>query len=191
MNDPKSIRKYTNDEVGAILRRAFERQSGEGRISHDELLETAREIGVSATDIEEAVAEEERIREARARVDAELRRARLVFFVHLSAYVLGNAVLFAVNMVQGGAVWFYWPLIVWTLALVLHAAWLALVGGPEAARRTAEIEATRGQSRARIDAAFRSGPVSVQRPKPKKARYSEDESDPDEDTQVGRHRLRR
>jgi len=190
MDDPKGIRKYTNDEVGAILRRAFERQPGEGRISHDELLETAREIGVSASDIEEAVAEEARIRETRARIEANRRKAQLLFVVHLIAFVAGNGAIVAVDLMTGDKLWFYWPLIAWTLVLIAHAARLVFFKDADSEQLQAQLDA-RGQSRARIDAAFRGGPSSRREiPRPPGARRDDDDDFGEDDvkTDIGRYR---
>lgn len=151
MNDPKIRREYSTDEVGAIVRLALERQGPEGRISHDELLETAREIGVSAADIEEAVAEEARIREAKAEISAKRRRLKQQFIANLVSFVAVNVSLFVIDRVLTGGTWFYWPLLVWGIAVGAHAGILLF---PRTEDENAKLEATRGKSRARIDAAF-------------------------------------
>jgi 2TM domain len=163
MNDPKSRREYSTGEVEAIVRIALERQGTEGRISHDELLETAREIGVSAEDIEEAVAEEARIREEMAQIEADRQRARRLFVANLVAFVVVNAALFVVDRMTSGGTWFYFPLIAWGVAVAIHA--VLLIFTPDPADLTAQIEATRGKSRARIDAAFGESRISARRPR--------------------------
>jgi hypothetical protein len=163
MNDPKSRRQYSTDEVGAIVRIALERHGTEGRISHDELLETAREIGVSADDMEEAVAEEARIREARAAIEARRMRARRWFSANLIAYIVVNAALFAIDRTMTGGTWYVWPLLIWGVVLALHAVFLIFPKADE----VEQLEATRGGSRARIDEAFG---ASVSRPSTRRPR---------------------
>lgn len=152
MTDPKSRRGYSTDEVGAIVRIALERQGTEGRISHDELLETAREIGVSAEDIEEAVLEEARIREAKAEAEARKQQGKRLFIANLVAFVVVNAALFVVDKMITGGTWFYWPIIGWGVLVGIHA--VLLIFAKEPPEDDAEIEGMRGGSRARIDEAF-------------------------------------
>jgi hypothetical protein len=100
--------------------------------------------------MEEAVAEEARIREARAAIDARRGRARRWFIVNLIAYIVVNAALFFVDKRMTGGTFYVWPLIVWGVALALHALFLLFPKGDE----NEKLEATRGKSRARIDEAF-------------------------------------
>ena len=151
MNDPKARREYSTGEVGEIVRIALERQGSEGRISHDELLETAREIGVAAEDIEEAVAEEARIREARAAVEARQKLARQWFVADLVAFVVVNGAIYVVDRAVSGGRWFVFPLILWSIVLAIHAVFLVFAKEDDEAKR---LEEARGRSRARIDAAF-------------------------------------
>src|SRR4051812_24256276 len=97
MNEPKSRREYSTAQVGAIVRIALERQGTEGRISHDELLETAREIGVATEDIEEAVAEEAKIRAARAAIGARRQKEKQRFLANLAALIVVNTTLFTID----------------------------------------------------------------------------------------------
>jgi hypothetical protein len=79
--NPKVPRGYTNEEAASILSRAMDRQYGEGRISHDELLETAREIGVSTSELEASVVEETRVRaEKLVRDEQQQRRLSQFWF---------------------------------------------------------------------------------------------------------------
>jgi F0F1-type ATP synthase assembly protein I len=165
MNDPKGSRGYSTDQVGAIVRLALERQGTEGRISHDELLETAREIGVSAEDIEEAVAEEARIREAKAAREARKQQAKRLFIANLVAFIVVNAALFVVDKMTSGGTWFYWPLILWGVFAAIHA--VVLIFAREPVDDADQIEAMRGSRRARIDEAFgaATGRVATRRPR--------------------------
>ena len=51
------------------------------------------------------------------------------FYVHISVYVIVNLGLFLINMMASpGRLWFFWPLMGWGIAIVLHA--LRVFGGP-------------------------------------------------------------
>ena len=45
-----------------------------------------------------------------------------VFYVHISVYVIVNLGIFLINMiVSPDGLWFFWPLMGWGLAVVIHA----------------------------------------------------------------------
>ena len=44
------------------------------------------------------------------------------FYIHLGVYVTVNLFLFLLNMMTSpDSLWFYWPLLGWSVAIVLHA----------------------------------------------------------------------
>ena len=44
------------------------------------------------------------------------------FYIHLTVYVIVNLFLFLLNIITSPDVlWFYWPLLGWVIALVMHA----------------------------------------------------------------------
>jgi hypothetical protein len=44
------------------------------------------------------------------------------FYVHISVYVIVNLGLLLINMMASpGRLWFFWPLVGWGIAIVLHA----------------------------------------------------------------------
>lgn len=52
------------------------------------------------------------------------RRVREIrgFYIHLAVYVLVNAFLFLLNIsTSPDALWFFWPLLGWGIALAVHA----------------------------------------------------------------------
>jgi len=55
------------------------------------------------------------------------------FYVHVIVYLAVNALLFAINLLTPGPLWFYWPLLGWGIGLIAHG--LTLSGfaflGPE------------------------------------------------------------
>lgn len=125
MNDTKLRDRFDSDDYDDEL-----------RPSHD-MLETAREIQVSPEEQEEAVArEEQRRQEQSARILYEQavaayetaalgrQRAGRLFYVHALAFVVGGALLFAINQMTSESFWFQWPLLAWILALAGHGAWV-------------------------------------------------------------------
>ena len=122
MPDPKNLPTYTNEEVASILTRALDRQHDGGRISHDELLETAREIGVTTLEIEAAVTAEVKARAERLVLEEQRARAIRRFAQHLALFVVANALLAVIDLKLTGGVFFYWIGLVWGAGLVVHGA---------------------------------------------------------------------
>jgi len=55
-------------------------------------------------------------------------RARIGLIVHICVFVLIGILLFALNLVTSPeSLWFLWPVLLWLIALVIHAG---LVVGP-------------------------------------------------------------
>ncbi len=48
------------------------------------------------------------------------------YYIHASTFVVVNIALFTINVLVGGAWWFYWPLMGWGIGLGVHA--LAVFG---------------------------------------------------------------
>lgn len=43
------------------------------------------------------------------------------YYVHLIVYIVVNLMLFAINMITSPAsLWFFWPLLGWGIAVVIH-----------------------------------------------------------------------
>jgi 2TM domain len=73
--------------------------------------------GDTVTPLPEKEAYTKRYQRAQERV-----RAIRGFFEHLTVYVVINLFLFAINMLTGShSLWFYWPLLGWGSAVVIHA----------------------------------------------------------------------
>ncbi|MDX1414694.1 MAG: 2TM domain-containing protein [Candidatus Promineifilaceae bacterium] len=61
----------------------------------------------------------EEIKYQRAKERVETLRG---FYIHLTVYVIVNLFLFLLNIfVSPDTLWFYWPLLGWGIAIVLHA----------------------------------------------------------------------
>jgi 2TM domain len=114
-------RRYSEQEVRAILERAVRREGADG-LSHEDLLEAAREVGISSGAVEEAAREVEEGRTLELARERILARRRSGFVSHLWAFVSVQVVLFAINLLTSpGHWWFVYPLLGWGLALVLSA----------------------------------------------------------------------
>ena len=72
------------------------------------------------------------------------------FYLHLLVYVLINAFLVAVNLLASwGHWWFYWPLLGWSVGVVVHGAWVyrgrGLWGKTWEERKIRELMGDRGK----------------------------------------------
>lgn len=122
MGSDNAPRKYSQEEVNAILRRALERDGGGGSITHDELVSTANELGIDVEQLEAAIVEQEEMGEWDDARAEWLSKRKQSFFDHLRSYLIVNLVLFLIDMFTGGGLWFYWPLFGWGIGLMFDAA---------------------------------------------------------------------
>lgn len=113
-------KRYSDDDIRAILGRAVERDHVDGdALGHADLVAVAQEMGVSPHAVEEAVAELAAERElGLALVERQSRRRRR-FWRGLSTYGLVNAFLVGVDLITGGGMWWYWPAMGWGLFVAL------------------------------------------------------------------------
>lgn len=119
MTDPSDPRKYTQEEVALILSRALEVQHS-GGLTHQELLEAAREVGIDRSAVETAAREVAERRADELEIAEERRLARRNFYRSVAVYLLVNAFLFAIDLLTGEGWWFYWPLLGWGLGVALQ-----------------------------------------------------------------------
>ena len=116
-------RHYTPEEVTAIVRRALNGQSPSDSISYKELLETAKDLGVSPERLEAAVREQEEDGEMDEAREKWRRRRRQQFINgHLRAYLIVNGFLFLLDLVTTGGVWFFYPMLGWGIGLAFDAS---------------------------------------------------------------------
>ncbi|MFT3766414.1 MAG: 2TM domain-containing protein [Minicystis sp.] len=120
-NDPKNLPTYTNEEVASILTRALDRQHEGGRLSHDELLETAREIGVTTLEIEAAVADEVKARAELMVLEEARQRAARRFLRHLATFVVVSAALVVIDVQATGGRFWYFAVLAWGIGVGVHA----------------------------------------------------------------------
>jgi hypothetical protein len=127
MASSKEGRVYSQEEVNAILSRAVEQQSPTEGLTHEELLDTAMQAGISREAVEAAaqafVASEVSVEEDRA-VTEELailrRRAWRGLFAHFVVYASVNALLVALNVLTSPFPWALIPALAWGVAIALH-----------------------------------------------------------------------
>ena len=155
MTDPKPLREYTNEEAASIITRVLDRQIGDGgRISHDELLETARDIGVTTLELEEAVVAEAKLRAERLIREEERLHALRRLLQHFAAYIIVGAFCFVLDARVTGGIWYFWVLLGWGLLVALHGVRVLLrpegverrLPGGRAARRESKPPATMGET---------------------------------------------
>ena len=114
-----SSRQYTNDEVTCIIRRAL-KLDHEDKISHEDLIETARAIGLDPQIVEAAIEQEQRGFEKEKIRRTRLKRRKMAFYSHLSSYLIITAVLLLINIFTPGPWWFQWSVLGWGIGLAFH-----------------------------------------------------------------------
>jgi hypothetical protein len=118
MNEYTS-RQYNEDEVNRIIRRAL-KLDNEDTIRHEDLLESAKAIGLDPQIVEAAIEQEqrefikERVRKAR------LKRCKVGFYSHLWSYLIVNSALLLINNFTPGPWWFQWSVLGWGIGLAFH-----------------------------------------------------------------------
>ena len=110
---------YSSDEVTRIIRRAL-KLCNEDRVSHQDLLETATQMGLDPQVVETAIRQEQReFKKERIR-RAVMKRRRAGFQWHLGAYLLVNAALLLTNRLTPGPWWLHWSVLGWGIGLAFH-----------------------------------------------------------------------
>jgi 2TM domain len=129
-------RLFTQEEVNSILSRAVERQSPtEGGLTYDELLDAARQAGISAETIDAAASEVDSSRRvagedelARAELAARTWRQRRGFVLHFTVFAMVMVLLGVINgqtWRENGVLWVLYPLLGWGIGLAAHFASVA------------------------------------------------------------------
>ena len=114
-----SSKQYSKDEVDRIIRRALKLKK-EDSISHQELIDTAREFGIDPQTLEAAIEEDkEEFEKERARKKRLLRR-KARFHRHLWSYLIVIGALLIINVVTPGPWWFQWPALGWGIGLAFN-----------------------------------------------------------------------
>ena len=114
-----SSRQYDNDEVSRIIRRALKLKQ-EDTISHQDLIETARDIGIDPKILETAILQEQREFKKESIRKARLKRRKVGFYSHLWTYLIVNGALLLINKFTPGPWWFQWSVFGWGIGLAFH-----------------------------------------------------------------------
>ncbi len=110
---------YSEDEVSRIIRRALRiRQSD--TIRHDELIETAGDLGIDSDTLEKAIELERQDAKMQAIRRTRLHRRKVGFYWHLWSYVIVNLALVLINCLVPGPFWFQWSILGWGIGLACH-----------------------------------------------------------------------
>ncbi|MFO0626121.1 MAG: 2TM domain-containing protein [Polyangiales bacterium] len=124
-----SPRRFSDAEVEAVLRHALAAQRERGGLTRDELLEAARGVGLDAASVDEAIATLDRGADDASLLRAWRARRRRALTNHAIAFTLVNALLYALDRATPpDDPWFYYPLVLWGIALALDV--LGYLRGP-------------------------------------------------------------
>jgi hypothetical protein len=130
-------RRYSDEEVRAILDRALKGDGGDaGGLSHADLLAIGEQVGVPPEAMSRAADEmlQAKLDTAAKRAVASRRKRWLA--AHSVVFAVINGLLFAVNaLTTPGEWWVLFPVVIWGLALAFHGS-LAL--GVQPSARTLE-----------------------------------------------------
>ena len=118
MND-YSYGHYNEDEVNRIIRKAPKIKQTD-TISHDDLIETAGELGIDSHTLEKAIVQERRESKREAVRRSRLDRRRAGFYWHLWSYIIVNLALVLINCFVPGPFWFQWSVLGWGIGLACH-----------------------------------------------------------------------
>jgi hypothetical protein len=116
-------RKYSDEEVRAILDRALRGDGGDaGGLSHAELLAIGEQVGVPPEAMSRAADEMLQAKLDTAAERAIASRRKRWLGAHAVLFAVINGLLFAVNaLTTPGEWWVLFPVVFWGLALALHA----------------------------------------------------------------------
>ncbi len=112
-------REYSTDEVNRIIRRALSIK-GSDAVSHQDLMETAGELGIDPFSLEEAIRTERSAAKGATARNARLKRKQEKFKNHLWSYIIVISGLVLINMMTPGPWWFQWTMLGWGIGLAFH-----------------------------------------------------------------------
>jgi len=118
MNDISS-RHYDNDEVNRIIRRALKLKN-EDTVSHQDLLDTAMDIGLDSQILETAIEQEQQATKIEKIRKVRMKRRKAGFYSHLWSYLMVNGALLLINNFTPGPWWFQWSVLGWGIGLAFH-----------------------------------------------------------------------
>ncbi|MCU0426530.1 MAG: 2TM domain-containing protein [Candidatus Kapabacteria bacterium] len=115
-------KKYTQEEMERILQRALSQRAQSGNVSHDQLVEVGRELGLSEQDLMRAIDEEDRVGAFEDAKQEVIRKMRSEWRNHFGSYLGVNAVLLTVNAIQmhGRLTWALATTLGWGIGMTIH-----------------------------------------------------------------------
>ncbi len=117
----ESNRRYSDEEVSAIFRRALTGGEHRDTIDHSELVDIARSSGISPEQLQAAIDEESREGDLDAAKEKWKQRQHREFYSHLTTYCIINGFLLMVNLITTrGYLWVIWPMMGWGIGLAFH-----------------------------------------------------------------------
>ena len=114
-----SSRQYDTEEVSRIIMRALKLKN-EDTISHQDLIDTARDIGLDPQIVETAIEQEQLEFKKESIRKARLKRRKVGFYLHLWSYLIVNGALLLINNFTPGPWWFQWSVLGWGIGLAFH-----------------------------------------------------------------------
>ncbi|MBW2430447.1 MAG: 2TM domain-containing protein [Deltaproteobacteria bacterium] len=114
-----SSKQYSKDEVDRIIRRALKLKKVDS-ISHQELIDTAREFGIDPQTLESAVKADKEVFENEKARKKRLLRRKARFHRHLWSYIIVIGFLLLINAITPGPWWFQWPALGWGIGLAFN-----------------------------------------------------------------------
>jgi 2TM domain len=111
-----SSKQFSKDDVDRIIRRAL-KLNKEDSISHQELMDTAREFGIDPQTLDAAIEMDKvEFEKEKARKNRLLRK-KARFHRHLWSYLIIIGALLVINIMTPGPWWFQWPALGWGIGL--------------------------------------------------------------------------
>ena len=117
--DDYSTQQYSKDEVDRIIRRALKLKK-DNSVSHQELIDTARELGIDSQTLQAAIKADRELFEKEKGYKKRLLRRKAQFHRHLWSYIIVIGALLLINALTAGPWWFQWPALGWGIGLAFN-----------------------------------------------------------------------
>jgi len=117
-----SPRRFSEEEVSGILHRAMKRRAHSGDFTKKDLMEAAKEAGLTEYEVEQAIQEEEYERLVEEALTGIATRRQRKFLNHLRSYLIVTAMLLVIDLFEPGPFWFFWPMLGWGFFIAFHAS---------------------------------------------------------------------
>jgi len=112
-------KQYSKEEVDRIIRRALRLKKVDS-VTHQELVDTAREFGIDPQTLEAAIEEDKEVFKKEKARRTRLLRRKARFHRHLWSYIIVIGALLLINITTSGPWWFQWPALGWGIGLALN-----------------------------------------------------------------------